>query len=104
MRGGEVRQQFHVDCYERKKMADESGGIEGKYGTITASEKKFHPGEPVFLIRGTDPFAAHSIIDYARRCQSAGCPAEHVDAAFDQAMKIADWQRENPEKVKALPD
>lgn len=75
-----------------------------KYGVISSSKKEFHDGEPVFLIRATDPIATHAIIEYARRCERAGCTPEHVDAAFDHAMRIGEWQRENPEKVKALPD
>lgn len=85
-------------------MAENEGAVESKYGHITSSEKKFLPGEPVFLLRATDPLTSHAVIDYARRCQEAGCPKAHVDGAFDAAMNIADWQRENPEQVKALPD
>lgn len=77
---------------------------EGKYGKITSSEVKFHPGEPVFLLRATDPFAANLVIEYARRCEREGCDKQHIDNAFDHAMRIAAWQRENPELVKPLPD
>lgn len=75
-----------------------------KYGKITASGKEFAPDEPVFLLRATDPFATNTVIEYARRCEREGCERSHVDAAFDHAMRIAEWQRDNPELVKALPD
>lgn len=76
----------------------------GKYGTITASDKKFHEGEPIFLIRSTDPLASQGVLDYARRAEKAGADPEFVESCFDFAMTVAEWQRNNPELVKALPD
>jgi hypothetical protein len=81
-----------------------SKGESSKYGKITSSEKEFEVGEPIFLIRATDPFAAHAIIEYARRCERQGADADHVNSAFDHAMAVAEWQRDNPEKVKPVPD
>lgn len=75
-----------------------------KYGKITSSKVKFKPDEPVFLIRATDPFATTTVIEYARRCEKEGTEKKLVDEAFDHAMRIAEWQRHNPDLVKALPD
>lgn len=80
------------------------GEIPGKYGEIKTERKKFHAGEPIFLIRSTDPFATQAIIDYARRCEREGASRQMVDEVFDHAMRVAEWQRENPELVKPLPD
>ena len=77
---------------------------EGKYGEITASKKQFHPGEPLFLLRGTDPLAPDAIREYAKICDSNGCDDEHIEAAYDHADRIESWQRLNPELVKKLPD
>lgn len=85
-------------------MAKDAQKERGKYGAIVASKKKFHPGEPVFLIRATDPFATNTIIEYARRCEREGCEKSMVDEAFDHAMRVAEWQRDNVELVKGLPD
>ena len=77
---------------------------QGKYGTITSSEKQFHLNEPIFLLRATDPLAPQAISKYADLCSQEGCSDEHVRAAYDWAATIAAWQSENPELVKALPD
>ena len=80
------------------------GGFEGKYGTIYSSNKKFHPSEPVFLLRATDPFAVPVIREYADYCRQNGCEAAHVFAAMEHADRIAAWQGANPKLVKRLPD
>jgi hypothetical protein len=77
---------------------------EGKYGEITATGKKFHPGEPVWLFRSTDPFAPDALDDYAGRCDAAGCDSAHVQAAVDAAERMREWQFQNPDLVKQLPD
>lgn len=95
---------YHRPCARRRADRMAKDPPPGKYGEIKTQHKKFHPGEPVFLIRGTDPFATKAIIDYARRCQAEGASQGHVDEVFDHAMRVAEWQRENPELVKPLPD
>jgi hypothetical protein len=77
---------------------------ESRYGKITASKVKIPADEPVFLVRATDPFATSTIIDYARRCERDGAAKAVVDEAFDHAMRVAEWQRHNPERVKPLPE
>lgn len=74
--------------------------IEGKYGTITASNKAFHPDEPVFLIRATDRKAAETIRHYIWLCEKMGCTFEHIDAAEKHLEQIQDWQEANPTLVK----
>lgn len=76
----------------------------GKYGAVTAEKKQFHPGEPVFLLRATDPLAPEAVMAYARQCIAAGCSNEHCSAALDHASRIALWQKLHPELVKKLPD
>lgn len=78
--------------------------VEGKYGEITASHKEFHPGEPVFLLRATDPDAPATVRDYAARCVKRGCSAEHTEACYADAARIEHWQRANPHLVKARAD
>lgn len=58
----------------------------------------------MFLLRATDPFAAQTVMEYARHCEDAGCSKEHVEAAMDHAYRIRQWQAENPTLVKNLPD
>lgn len=76
----------------------------GKYGTIKSSTTKFHKDEPLYLIRASDPYAVHVIIEHARRLEHEGAAPSYTDEIFDQAMKIAEWQRENPELVKEIWD
>lgn len=81
-------------------LVEEEAAIEGKYGLITASRKKFHPGEPVFLLRATDRKAPEAIYHYAILCKQIGCSEEHVDAALSHGDRIREWQLQNPELVK----
>lgn len=48
-----------------EKEAD--GERSEKYGFITTERKRLHPGEPVFLLRATDPIAPALIEEYAKR-------------------------------------
>lgn len=80
------------------------GATEGKYGTIYCSGKTFHPDEPVFLFRATDPFTHDAIMEYVEYCRKNGCSREHVETAFAHANRILAWQQAHPELVKRLPD
>lgn len=77
---------------------------EGKYGQITSTGKQFHPGEPIFILRATDPLAPLAIEDYACRCEQADCDLSHIDAVRHHKDRIAEWQYLNPKLVKAKPD
>lgn len=77
---------------------------EGKYGELTTTGKQFHPGEPVFVLRATDPLTPTAIMDYAARCFTAGCSESHLNACVDQAQRVRDWQAAHPELVKERPD
>lgn len=105
LRAGEVRAIYHKPCWRQMQMEKGAGtAVESKYGEITASDKDFHPGEPLFILRATDPLAVPAIIDYGKRCQRSGASEDHTDAVFERAMEVGAWQRANPEKVKAIPD
>lgn len=80
------------------------GGVEGKYGVVFSTQKKFYRDEPVFLIRATDPLAYKLVLEYGERCMVAGCDDAHIKAAFDHAARIFDWQQKNPSLVKKKPD
>lgn len=75
-----------------------------KYGTITSSTKRFHEGEPIFLIRSTDPYAVTAIQQYAGLCQERGVPLEFCKEISKFSDEVAKWQRENPALVKDKPD
>jgi hypothetical protein len=77
---------------------------DSRFGSITSSKVKFHNGEPVFLIRGTDPLAAKTMINYARQAERDGADKGVVDEIFDHAMTIAEWQRHNSDLVKPLTE
>lgn len=80
------------------------GGVEGKYGVVFSTLKKFHKGEPVFLIRATDPLAYKLVQEYAERSVAAGCLESHVAAAYDHARRIREWQEKTPALVKKMAD
>jgi hypothetical protein len=80
-------------------------GHEGKYGLIFSTKKQFHPGEPIFILRGTDPDSPQVIgRDYVDRVIDRGCDAAHVKAALDHADRMLKWQQRNPSLVKAKAD
>lgn len=80
------------------------GAVEGKYGIITTTGKQLHHGEPVFILRATDPLAPDAIDDYADRCEVACCDPEHIRQCHLHAARIREWQAANPTLVKKLPD
>jgi len=75
-----------------------------RFGEVKSSRVKFHSGEPIFVVRGSDPFATGTIIEYARRCEREGAAREVVDEVFDLAMRVAEWQRQHPDLVTPLPE
>lgn len=77
---------------------------DSRFGEVKSSRIKFHSGEPVVVIRGTDPLASKVMIDYARLAERDGTAKEVVDEMFDHAMTIAEWQRHNPELVKPVSE
>lgn len=76
-------------------------GVSEQHGKVTASKTEFENGEPVFIVRGSDSGAVAGLITYARVLQERDRDAE-ADAAFDAAMHMSEWQRDNPEKVHTL--
>lgn len=85
----------------RKKQGT---AVEGKYGLILTEKKTFHPGEPVFLLRATDPKAPATIRRYAGLCREINCSGEHIDACLNHALRVEAWQLVNPTLVKERPD
>lgn len=79
-------------------------GQENKYGEVMIENGVLHEGEPVFLLRGTDPLTPVAILEYAKRCEESGCNTDHVESCRKRAEEITDWQRRNFELVKSLPD
>lgn len=58
-------------------------------------------GEPVFLIRAQDKFAAEIVADYYVKSQTRG--GKNTGRVKQQLDKITEWQKANEFKVK-LPD
>lgn len=67
--------------------------------------------EPIFILRGQDKFAVDAIqywqVKAARmrveQDAATHCSDEKIEAAGRHLQLIADWQRDNPERVK-VPD
>lgn len=77
---------------------------EDKYGHVITTLGKFHEGEPLFLLRATDPIVPQLIEEYARQAEQIGCSPDFVKSARDRAQAIRDWQTANPNLVKTKPD
>ncbi len=80
------------------------GAIDLKYGEITATNRQFHPGEPVFLLRSQDILAPTQVAEYAAACRDAGCTEEHCKGVLQAAEAMHKWQTENPGLVKRPGD
>lgn len=74
-----------------------------KYGRITVEGKDIPEGEPLFLIRGQDVFAARAIRAYASLV--AGTPGQGSVAVglMAYADEVEAWQAANADRVK-VPD
>lgn len=86
------------------RIAPPAPATSGKYGAIVCEKKQFYPGEPLFLIRATDPDAPDILRDCAARYQLRGSPPEQVSATLAAADRIAAWQAANPTLVKKAAD
>jgi hypothetical protein len=96
--GGEV---FLIPGAGHDKYAP---GQEGKYGLIFSTKKQFHPGEPVFILRATDPDAPSTLLDYVARVSRRGCTHGHLQAALGHYERMLEWQGKNSALVKARAD
>lgn len=75
-----------------------------KFGTLSSSKKKFHPDEPLFPLRATDPLAATTVMLYHALAVMAGCSKEFLAEIVERAKVIENWQIAHPTLVKARPD
>lgn len=76
--------------------------IDNKYGKITFEKEPGTPipdDEPIFVLRAQDEEAPETIIDYAKKCERAGSPQEHVNAVMEVYDTFMDWQRTHTTKV-----
>lgn len=81
-----------------------AAGVDTKMGEVTSSEKEFHEGEPVFVIRAQDPLATQAIMAYRDICINNGCNTAHIDAIENARDAVDNWQTDNDELVKDRPD
>lgn len=63
----------------------------------------FPPDEPLFLLRGQDEAAPAAVRDYGHRADDVGAGAVHLGKVSVAALRLDDWQREHPDRVK-VPD
>lgn len=59
--------------------------------------------EPVFLLRGQDKTAPNIVREWAAQARVAGCRADIIQAALDQADAMDRWQMTNGSKVPDMP-
>ena len=71
--------------------------MESKYGEIKSSKVEFEDGEPLFLLRGQDIFAAATVRFYANLRRSAGDSSGWAHC-MDVARDLQEW------KKKKIPD
>jgi hypothetical protein len=61
------------------------------------------PDEPVFILRAQDTLAPRVVVRWAHLAEQAGTGQAKVRAALEVAKQMADWQANNPHRVK-VPD
>ena len=59
--------------------------------------------EPVFILRAQDILAPRVVVRWAHLAEQAGSPQDKVRGALQLAKRMADWQVDNPQRVK-VPD
>ena len=76
----------------------------GKFGIVTSDAKQFHDGEPIFILRASDPLACWALMRYADHCEMDGVSPKFVQQVRDRGVLIKHWQIKNPGLVKSSPD
>ena len=89
--------------YELNKH-DLNGAFDGKYGVITAQNKVFPPGEPLFLLRGQDMLAPSVVRHYAVEYMRAHADVITPDVKEAFALIMEQVARMEAWPVKKLPD
>ena len=59
--------------------------------------------EPVFILRVQDILAPRVVVRWAHLAEQAGTAQDKVRGALKVAKQMADWQANNPHRVK-VPD
>ena len=59
--------------------------------------------EPVFILRAQDILAPRVVVRWAHLAEQAGTAQDKVRGALEVAKQMADWQANNPHRVK-VPD
>jgi hypothetical protein len=72
-------------------------------GVVYLTGKPLHPGEPVYVLRATNPLAPEILDEYALRCEKASVAPESVERVRLAAARIRAWQALNPHLVE-LPN
>lgn len=63
------------------------------YDRIQDPQGKIPEDEPVFLIRGQDAVGAVTVHQWAANAEKAGASPEIVEAAREQARRMASWPK-----------
>jgi len=69
-------------------------------GVVYLTGKPLHNGEPVFVLRATNPLAPEIIDEYLLRCVAAGVAPEQIEKIQVAAARIRTWQSLNPHLVE----
>jgi hypothetical protein len=98
-----------VKLFDAGRAHERDGGTdEERRATVTQlvqdAETKIAVDEPVFVLRGQDPYAGTGIVRYARLAEDRGAAQSYVESVVNHAVDVDDWQQEHPERVKGRPD
>lgn len=56
--------------------------------------------EPIFILRGRDRLAFHTLVHYLGLCIKDGCTIYHIDGVVKALIAQAVWEEDNKDKMK----
>ena len=73
------------------------------YDRIQDPEKKIPELEPVFLLRGQDPFAPEILLRWAAKLRLKGGAPSMARLVEDHAQKMLEWQESYKKELPDMP-
>lgn len=81
-----------------------TGPLDAKYGRVTTEKGSFHPNEPVFLVRASDPLGAYLVNAYYLAARLLGCAKPFLLDVGRVLSDFRNWAAGNADKMKSRPD
>lgn len=67
-------------------------GVDCKYGWVEVERQRFHPEEPVFVLRAQDRTSIPAMEAYLKLCCDLNCPKDHLNGVSIAIEMFRRWQ------------